>query len=143
MSEDRLHIVLDTNVFLVSIASNHKYSWIYDAIIEDKFDLYVSNEILTEYEEIIASRYGISMTSQILEGLVFLPNIHLIDPHFNWNLLTDEDDNKFVDCAVSSNADFIVSNDKVFRELKNVSFPTITVLNYTEFEEKYKARLSD
>lgn len=143
MSKDRLHIVLDTNVFLVSIASNHKYSWIYDAIIDDKFDLYVSNEILTEYEEIIASRYGISMTSQILEGLVFLPNIHLIDPHFNWNLLTDEDDNKFVDCAVSSNADFIVSNDKVFRELKNVSFPTVTVLNYTQFEEKYKAQFSD
>jgi len=32
MSKSNLKIVLDTNVFLVSIASNHRYSWIYDAL---------------------------------------------------------------------------------------------------------------
>ncbi|MEM7655984.1 MAG: PIN domain-containing protein [Bacteroidota bacterium] len=30
--------------------------------------------------------------------------------------MTDEDDNKFVDCAITSNADFLVSHDKDFKK---------------------------
>ena len=66
----------------------------------------------------------------------------LIDPHFNWQLLKDQDDNKFVDCAVAANADFIVSNDKGFNVLKNITFPPITVLTYPAFEATYKIRFS-
>lgn len=142
MNKKRIKIVLDTNVFLVALASNHKYSWIYDALLNEKFDLCVSNEILTEYEEIIALRYGIENTSPLLEGLTLLPNVHLIDPHFNWQLLKDEDDNKFVDCCVAANADFIISNDKGFDILKNIEFPPITVLKYDQFEQAYKATLT-
>lgn len=139
MNKHRLKIVLDTNIFLVALASNHSYSWIYDALIEEQFDLCISNEVITEYEEIIASRYGIQSTSSILEGLTLLPNVHLIDPHYNWNLLKDPDDNKFVDCAIAAAADFIVSNDSDFNNLKNITFPPVTVLKYTDFEKKYKA----
>jgi len=35
MENKRLKIVLDTNVFLVSLASGPSYSWIYDALIEE------------------------------------------------------------------------------------------------------------
>jgi len=108
----RLKIVLDTNIFLVSLASGHSYSWVYDALIDEQYELCVSNEILTEYDEIIASRYGLNTSLPLLEGLTLLPNIHLITPYFNWQLLKDVDDNKFVDCAVAANADFIVSNDR-------------------------------
>jgi putative PIN family toxin of toxin-antitoxin system len=141
MSKSNLKIVLDTNIFLVSIASNHRYSWIYDALIDGKFDLCVSNEILTEYEEIIVSRYGIQLTKRIFNGILLLPNIIQIDPHYNWPLLSDADDNKFIDCSVAGNADFIVSNDKVFKELKKVEFPPLKVLKYLEFEERYKREI--
>lgn len=138
MNNQQLKIVLDTNVFLVSLASNHKYSWVYDALLDGKFDLCVSNEILLEYTEIIASRYGLEQTLPILEGLTLLPNIHLINPHYNWLLLKDEDDNKFVDCAIAASADIIVSNDKDFQLLKEISFPPINLLSYNEFESTYK-----
>ena len=138
MNNQLLKIVLDTNIFLVSLASGHKYSWIYDALLDGKFELCVSNEILLEYTEIIASRYGLEQTLPILEGLTFLPNVHLINPHYNWLLLKDEDDNKFVDCAIASSADFIVSNDKDFQLLKKVTFPPVTLLKYDKFEVTYK-----
>lgn len=141
MSKQNLKIVLDTNVFLVSLASQHSYSWIYDALLDEKYTLCISNEIITEYDEIISSRYGLDSTSSILEGLTLLPNIEFISPSYNWNLLDDEDDNKFVDCAVAAGADFIVSNDKGFLKLRDIPFPPITILRYLEFEEAYKEKI--
>lgn len=48
---NKLRLVLDTNVLLVSLAVNSKYHWVYKALIDNKYDLVVSNEILTEYQE--------------------------------------------------------------------------------------------
>jgi predicted nucleic acid-binding protein len=41
---------------------------------------------------------------------------------------------KFVDCAISANADYIVSNDKHFNILKSVGFPKIEVVNIETFK---------
>ena len=53
-TKKRLNIVLDTNVLLVSISEFSKYHWLYRLLIDKKFNLYITNEILTEYEEIIS-----------------------------------------------------------------------------------------
>jgi len=52
MNKPRL--ILDTNIFLVSLAPNFKYHWIYQSLIQNKYDLVLSNEILTEYQEQIS-----------------------------------------------------------------------------------------
>jgi len=44
------------------------------------------------------------------------------DIYYNFNLITeDEDDNKFVDCVIASNAIFLVSNDRHFQVLKKIA----------------------
>ena len=54
--------------------------------------------------------------------------------YFEWNIVeNDPDDNKFVDCAVAANADYIVTEDKHFNILKRISFPSITVINASQF----------
>ena len=131
-------IVIDTNVFLVSLASNYKLHWIFDYLVKGGYELCISNEILTEYEEIIVSRYGLSGTDAMLEFLLLLPNVILVTPYYKWNLLHDADDNKFVDCAIAANADFIVSNDKGFNKLKKIDFPQIEVITSGEFETTYR-----
>jgi len=56
-----------------------------------------------------------------LEFLLLLPNVELVNPYYNWNLIThDPDDNKFVDGAVSGNVDYFVTNDKHFNVLKDI-----------------------
>ena len=70
-------------------------------------------------------------TMGVLENL---PNLVLITTYFRFNLLNDEDDNKFSDCAVAANADFIVSHDKDFKILNSVSFPKIQVIDTITFE---------
>lgn len=49
--------------------------------------------------------------------------------------MKDEDDNKFVDCAIASNASYIVSHDKDFRLLASIDFPKVIVIDTDSFKE--------
>lgn len=67
----KLKIVLDTNVFLVSLSSNFNYHWIYEQLQTGAYELFVSNEILTEYAEQVVKRYGLPATDVQLDFNVF------------------------------------------------------------------------
>ncbi|GAB4022594.1 hypothetical protein GCM10028808_70600 [Spirosoma migulaei] len=137
---NKLRLVLDTNIFMVSLAPNYKFHWIYLAILQDKFELALSNEILPEYHEQIVRRYGVERTEASLDFLLLLPNVIRQDPSFLWQLVeNDKDDNKFVDCYLASQSDHIISNDKHLHQLKGLDFPPVSILRYEEFEEQYKA----
>jgi predicted nucleic acid-binding protein len=70
-----------------------------------------------------------------------LPNLLYVNKYYFWRLITiDPDDNKFVDCAIAANADFIVTDDKHFNVLKNVAFPSVKVINAAEFLEILKTK---
>ena len=141
---DKLRFVLDTNVLIVSFAPNTKYSWIFDALLAGKFELAVSNEILLEYQEQLSIRYGLTKTDSSLDFMLLLPNVVISDPYYLWHLVeSDKDDNKFVDCYVASQADFLVSNDKHIHSIKTNDFPRIAVLKYDEFEYQFKSALLD
>jgi uncharacterized protein len=62
-------IVLDTNVLLVSISSKSQYHWIFKALLNDYYELFISNEILTEYEEIIGLKYSPAVAEHTIKTL--------------------------------------------------------------------------
>jgi putative PIN family toxin of toxin-antitoxin system len=129
-----MKVVLDTNVLLVSIPRRSPYRAIFDALLTNSLSIIVSNEILTEYEEIIALKANEIVAQNILEMLVSLPNVFKTEIYYRWNLIThDADDNKFTDTALAGNADYLISNDAHFDVLKNIEFPAINVVNIDEF----------
>ena len=65
---NKLKIVLDTNILLVSISSKSLYHWIFKKLLNGEFDLYVTTEILMEYEEIIASKYNENVAKDVLRA---------------------------------------------------------------------------
>lgn len=129
-----MRIVLDTNVFLVSLSPFSQHAPIFDALLAGRFTLLLSNEVITEYEEVIAQRYDRKTVQEVLRLLVSLQNAELIVPHYHWKLIVnDPDDDKFVDLAVAGNADFIVTNDKHFKVLAETAFPVVKTMNAEEF----------
>lgn len=129
-----MKIVLDTNVLLVSLPTHSKYHPIFQALLRKDYELFVTNEILAEYEEQIGIRLGAKRTDLHLTELLNLSNVHKALPSFFWQLIElDVDDNKFVDCAVSCGADFLVSNDRHFDILASVAFPKVTVIPAQRF----------
>jgi len=73
-------------------------------------------------------------------ALTSLGTVISSEPFYNWNLITaDPEDNKYVDCAIRSNADFIVTNNKHFNILKQINFPKVTCITIEEFMDKLKS----
>ena len=134
-----MRVVLDTNVLLVSIPKLSKYRPIFESLIGKKYTLIISNEILAEYEEIIAQKANEIAAQNIVKMLVTLSNVEKKEIYFRWNLIkTDEDDNKFADCAVAGNADYLVSNDHHFDVLETIDFPEIPLIDAEKFLEILK-----
>ncbi|MBX2927658.1 MAG: putative toxin-antitoxin system toxin component, PIN family [Saprospiraceae bacterium] len=130
-----MKIVLDTNVLLVSISQRSKLHWIFDGILQGRYILCVTTEILSEYAEIIEQHMGSSASEATLGALENLPNVEWINIYYQFHLLQDEDDNKFVDCAIAANADYIVIHDKDFRPLSRISFPEVNVVDTDSFQK--------
>lgn len=89
-----MNIVLDTNVLLVSLPSHSKYHPIYQALLGKVFDMYVSNEIMTEYEERISQRIGVERIDLQLQEMLNLSNLHPIEPFYNWQLIEADPDDR-------------------------------------------------
>ncbi|CAN5574437.1 hypothetical protein BH10ACI1_BH10ACI1_33280 [soil metagenome] len=129
-----LKILLDTNILLICLATKSKYRPIFDALLRGKFELIISNEILTEYIEILERKTNQTIANNVAELLLSLTNVRKNEVYYRWNILTEDyDDNKFVDCAIAANADFIVSNDRHFNALRKVEFPKVTVITADNF----------
>ena len=91
-------IVLDTNVLLVSISSKSKYHWLFQSLLQYEFRLVITTEILMEYEEIISSKYSISVAKNVTRTLLLLPNVIKNEVFYNWLLIADDvDDNITLD----------------------------------------------
>lgn len=127
-------IVLDTNCLLASISSRSDFFDVWRGLHGGRYVLCVSNEILEEYEEVIAAKASIEVAENVINALVDSDYVEFVDPQFHLGLITvDPDDNKFVDCAFASNATFIVSNDRHFNILSSIDFPKINVLKIQAF----------
>lgn len=125
-----MKIVLDTNVLLMSMPKVSYYRPIFNALLNGEYTLAISEDILQEYVEIIGRKTTGQIGHNVGELLMKLVNVEKREVYFRWNLIhADPDDNKFVDCAVAAGAQFIVSNDRHFKELEGVEFPPFTAIN--------------
>ncbi len=136
-------IVVDTNILISIIGRKSPFRWIFDCIIKGKFILCVSNEILFEYREVLERKTNVEVAENVINFIAVNPFTEKTEIYFNFGLITqDEDDNKFVDCAISANAVCLVSNDNHFQVLKTINFPHVNVLTLPEFEAKYRKSLT-
>ena len=103
-------------------------------LFRGKIVLCVTNEIIEEYLEILSQKTTPIIASNIVSILLSQKNVEFVTPYYKLHLIqADEDDNKFVDCAIVSNAIFIVTEDKHFKELENIPFPKVEVVGIDDF----------
>lgn len=129
-----MKVVLDINALLVSLPKQSKYRPIFDFLIEGHFQSIISNDIISEYVEIIERKTNTFIANNVAELLLNLPNILKVDIYYEWQLISsDLDDNKYVDAYVCGNADYLITNDQHFNILKQIKFPKVNVLSIDDF----------
>jgi putative PIN family toxin of toxin-antitoxin system len=131
-----MKVVIDSNVLLVAIGKRSKYKPIWNAFINGKYQLIISEEILHEYEEILKEHSAPGVAEIVLEVFVESPDIIYNRIYYSWNVISkDPDDNKFFDVAVAANADYLVTNDAHFKEAARISFPRVNIISADAFLE--------
>ena len=129
-----MNIVLDTNCLLMSLSRKGRYYHIWRDFVSGKYTLCFTNEILTEYEEILTQKLGPEIASNVIKAILDLPNTRMVQVYYHLRLITaDPDDDKFVDCAFKTNARFIVTEDHHYDVLRKVKYPVVNVIDIDSF----------
>ncbi len=125
-------IVIDTNVIVSSlIQRSYPYKIIYELFVDDRFVLCVSEELMSEYYEVLSrpkfARFfdffgrAESLLADIeVKAKKFLPRTKI-------DLISDKDDNMILELADECEADFIITGnttDFTFAEYKNTRIVT-------------------
>lgn len=130
-------IVLDTNCLLQALPARSPYHKIWSDILAGKICLCVNTEILNEYEEILAAKTTSEIAHNVVEAIARLHTTIFQDVYIHFGLIKqDDDDNKFVDCAVAADAEYIVSNDTHFNVLKEIDWPKVSVITIKAFAKQ-------
>ena len=133
-----MKVVIDTNVLWVSISRKSSSHWIFKAILDGSLIVCVTTDILEEYSEIISQKLGLNISEAVLNVFENLENIEYITSYYRWLIVKkDPDDDKFVDCAIASNAIGIITQYSHFKVLKKIAFPKVRIFSIGEFEEYY------
>ena len=116
-----IRVVMDTNVFISAGLTPHGIPRrILDRILfGEGIKLILSPEILEEYEG-VSSRPKFSQRRRQLGKLLRRMRKHaaMVVPTEEVSILSDADDNKFLACAKTAQADFLVTGNRIDFQLK-------------------------
>ena len=129
-------IVMDTNVFVSAAILKGTSSILMEKWKGGKFILLFSPEIFDEYFEVIARSKFNQDEKDIRELAKLLTEKGIaVEPRTQLKVVKeDPDDNKFLECAVGGQADFIVSGDRHLLSLQR--YEGIEILKIAQFIRK-------
>lgn len=131
-------VVLDSNALIQIMGARSKYNVLWRMFMEQRFVLCISNDVLMEYEEMLKQKSSSVAADLFLKMIAIAPNVDYREPFYQYGLIEeDPDDNKFVDCALASNATYIVSDDNHFNVLSKIPFPRIDVITLETFYQRF------
>jgi len=116
-------VVFDTNVTIASFFWNGYPRKIYELAKQNKLRLFYSHHILEEFIRVLAyKKFGLTNEEMLPIANDFVKTAELIEVTSKINVITeDPSDNIFLECAVDSNADYIISGDHHLLDLKKYS----------------------
>jgi putative PIN family toxin of toxin-antitoxin system len=132
-------VVIDTNVFVSSFFGGNPKKVI-DLWKTGQVKLALTNEILEEYIKVL-ERMGLKDQETKRELLTLFRGSYSIvfsAKTQKIRMVEDPDDDKFLECAIALNADFIVSGDRHLLELGD--YMGIKILNPRDFLHVIESR---
>ena len=131
--DERLKIVLDTNILVSASFWNGPSFEIISLAVFNKIICFTSNVLLEEYKKVILRDFNITENSFNERQKDLLKIAIIIYPVQIIIACEDKDDNKVLEAGVCANADFIISGDKHL--LKMNEFRGIKIVTAHQFME--------
>ena len=126
-------IVIDTNVIVSAlIQRSYPNLIIYNLFIEQKFQLCISDQLLSEYYEVLARPKFSKFHDFFIRAEVILVDVEAkatkYDPTIKLDLISDDDDNMILELADKCLADFVITGnatDFIFPTYKQTKIVTL------------------
>lgn len=106
-------VVFDTNVFVSGLCFDGKPEQCIELALDDSVDLVISTDVLHELVVVLEyDRLPVSEAERHEFADVVVEASRFVEPTIERTVVADDpDDDKFVECALEADADFIVSGD--------------------------------
>ncbi|MGH7970339.1 MAG: putative toxin-antitoxin system toxin component, PIN family [Limisphaerales bacterium] len=120
-------VCIDTNTVVQALAQQHSFHPILDAWVAGRLTWAVSTPILLEYEEVLTRLSG-PLRWRKLARLMDLAeltseNLLRVTPSFQFHVIAaDPDDNIFTDCAITAEANYLLTEDTHFALLVDAGY---------------------
>ena len=108
-----MKVVFDTNIYISAfVIPGGNAEKAYLKAIDNNFDLYTSIAILTELANKLDKKFGWERhkIEQLVKSITKLAIVHKSKPWLH--VVSDEPDNRVLECALQATAEFIVTGDK-------------------------------
>lgn len=125
-------VVLDTNIFISAVFWEGKSYYLMKKAINQEVIVFISKHIIEEIKNVLSRDFNLEKQEidDIINSLLHFTN--LIDTIEVANVIKeDPKDNRILDCALTCNANFIISQDKHLLKLKK--FRDVTIMSPEEF----------
>lgn len=128
-------VVLDTNVIISALNFGGKPAQVLVLTRKQIITNFISKPILQEITGVLQRSFNWQreQTKNIFDELLSFST--LVTPTNKIDVVSDPDDNKFLECAIEGQADFIVSGDHHLKDLK--TFKNIQIMDPATFLEYY------
>ena len=113
-----MKVVFDTNIFVSAIAlPGGRAEAAVFAATEGNVELVISRPIIHETLEVLARKFGRDQ-EELARGALFLAELgRLVTPRSRVKILSDEPDNRILECALTGHAEVIVTGDQAMLRL--------------------------
>ena len=130
-------IVIDTNNLISALGWKGNPRKLLEQVIEKKYDLFISIKILDELKRVMdypKFKFTDEQKNKFLQILSEISTI--IETKIKLNITEDPDDNMFIECALESGADYIISGDEHLKKIKQ--FKNIKIISVSDFLKENK-----
>ncbi len=136
----KVKIVIDTNIYISALGWNGNEKKLVTQCLDGKYEYYISQQIYNELRKVMDYPKFVFTDSQKEAFIsVLLDTVEFIEVNESIQIVDDDpDDNKFLDCAIAANADFIITGDPHLKDLK--CYQKIKILNVHDFLEMMKGK---
>lgn len=133
-------IILDTNVFVSALIQRSYPYYVVNALIaDDSLELCISEEVFTEYFEVLNREKFAKYPDFVAKAQTILADIQKRATQYfplqKLELISDVDDNKFLELAEVSNATYIITGNTNHFTMKE--YKQTKIVTPKEFWETY------
>jgi putative PIN family toxin of toxin-antitoxin system len=132
-----MKVIIDTNILVSAAIRDREPETIIQFIVDNpEFEWIVSSEIMTEYKEVLQRR-KLKLTEEIqkewIELLKSVTTVTEVDIEVDFP--RDRKDAKFLACALSASANFLITGDRDFEEVPQLE--NTKILSVKDFKKLF------